>query len=107
MMLNTRITDERLKELQARILESCKELDGRTNLRALNVWLVAVEEVGEGNAQEIIDLMLEAGLRGFEWWLLFQVGCSKNAKLFVSIIRLGTARDILGMIPVSMDTERL
>lgn len=122
------IPDERMEEMKARILEACREPNGRinlrmvtmflaaveacrerdgqtTNLRALNVFLAAVEEVGPGAGQEIVELMVATDLRGFEWWLLFEVGCSKNAKLFVSIIRLGTAREMLAMIPVSMDTE--
>lgn len=93
--------DERTEEIKARILAACTERDGRRNLRALNVFLAAVEEAGNG----IIPTMLESGLQGFEWWLLYQEGCSRNAKLFCAIIQEGMGRETLAMIPAGMDTE--
>jgi hypothetical protein len=90
-----------LETTQALILESCKERDGRTNVRAVNVWLVALEEAGAA----IIDDMLQAGLQGFEWWLLYQMVCGKDATRFVGMVQDGTARAMLAKLPVLMDTE--
>ncbi len=90
-----------METVQKLILKSCQERDGKTNVRAVAVWQAALEEAGVA----IIGDMLRAGLHGFEWWLLFQIGCGKDAGRLVGMVQAGTARDMLDKLPVLMDTE--